>query len=243
MNRAGLLPSPNIWYWPEVYERENRAQDADGALWQALAEAADWTGADVLDVGCGDGYHLPRFARVARSVTGVEPYGACLERARRRTAGIPGVQVLPGLAQRLPVGASAADLVHARTAYFFGPGCEPGLAEANRVLRPGGTLAIIDVDGAASPYGEWLRAGTPGYRPARIEEFFVARGFSCRRVDTEWRFERRLDLEAALRVEFPPAVAARAIARTPGLAIPVRYRLRLRRKPTGPVVVPPWKTE
>jgi len=33
----GVLASPNIWNWPEVYERENQAVDADGALWAALA--------------------------------------------------------------------------------------------------------------------------------------------------------------------------------------------------------------
>ncbi|MBC8090574.1 MAG: SAM-dependent methyltransferase, partial [Pseudonocardia sp.] len=68
------IPSPNVWNWPEVYERENAAQDVDGAIWLALAEDAPWAGADVLDVGCGDGFHLPLFAREAASVIGVEPH-------------------------------------------------------------------------------------------------------------------------------------------------------------------------
>ncbi|MDQ3827364.1 MAG: class I SAM-dependent methyltransferase, partial [Actinomycetota bacterium] len=139
------------------------------------------------------------------------------------------VRVLAGCAQRLPLPDSSADLVHARIAYFFGPGCEPGLAEALRVLRPGGTLVIIDLDGAHCSYGEWLCAATPGYRPAVVEAFFADQGFHCRRVDTVWRFRDRGALEDALRIEFPPAVAARAIAQTPGLTIPVRYRLHTRR--------------
>ena len=61
------MPSPNIWNWPEVYEQENRAQDATGALWAALSAECPWDGADVLDVGCGDGFHLPRFAATART--------------------------------------------------------------------------------------------------------------------------------------------------------------------------------
>lgn len=239
--RDGLVPSPNIWYWPDVYERENHAQDADAALWAALVARADWVGADVLDVGCGDGFHLPAFAEAARSVTGIEPHGPCAQRARRRVRHLPAVRVLQGSAQRLPVADQSMDLVHARTAYFFGPGCEPGLAEADRVLRPGGTLAIIDLDGTAAPYGDWLRAATPGYHPTRVEEFFTAQGFDGRRVDTVWRFDRRADLEAALRVEFPPRVAARAIARIPGLTIPVRYRMHLRDKPAGLLRVPPWE--
>jgi hypothetical protein len=65
-----------------------------------------------------------------------------------------------------------------------------------------------------------------------VEAFFAAQGFDCRRVDTVWRFTDRGDLERALRIEFTPEVAARAIAQTPGLTIPVRYRLHLRHEST-----------
>ncbi|MGH3821926.1 MAG: class I SAM-dependent methyltransferase [Pseudonocardiaceae bacterium] len=231
MTDLGVLASPNIWNWPEVYERENQAVDADGALWAALAEQVDWSGADIVDVGCGDGFHLPRFAALARDVVGVEPHPPLVTRARQRVRDLPQVRVLAGCAQRLPLPDSSADLVHARIAYFFGPGCEPGLAEARRVLRPGGTLVVIDLDGTQAPYGAWLCAAAPRYRPAAVEAFFVAQGFACRRVDTVWRFRVRGDLEDALRIEFTPEVAARAIAQIPGLTIPVRYRLHLRHVP------------
>lgn len=239
MTEPGVLASPNIWHWPEVYERENQAVDADGALWAALADGIDWGGADVADVGCGDGFHLSRFAERARSVVGVEPHPPLVIRARRRVADLSGVRVLAGCAQRLPLPDSSVDLVHARVAYFFGPGCERGLVEARRVLRPGGIMVVIDLDGTHGPYGAWLRAAAPRYRPAAVEAFFAAQGFDCRRVDTIWRFRNRGDLEDALRIEFTPEVAARAIARTPGLTIPVRYRLHRRREPTA-VTVGHW---
>lgn len=232
----GVLPSPNIWNWPEAYERENLAQDADGALWRALAQLVRWGGRDVVDVGCGDGFHLPRFAATARSVVGVEPHLPLVTRARLRLRDQPGVRVVQGAAQRLPLPDATADLLHARTAYFFGPGCEPGLAEADRVLRPGGTLAVIDLDGGHPPYGDWLCAAAPRYRPARVERFFAAQGFSCHRVDVRWCFDRRRDLEDALRIEFTAEVAARAAAATPGLTIPVRYRLHVRHRPAGVLV-------
>ena len=44
MTDPGVLVSPNIWNWPEVYERENQAVDADGTLWAALADRIDWAG-------------------------------------------------------------------------------------------------------------------------------------------------------------------------------------------------------
>ena len=36
-----------------------------------------------------------------------------------------------------PTSAPAVDAVHAHWAYFFGPGCEPGLEDLDRVARPG----------------------------------------------------------------------------------------------------------
>ena len=236
MTKAGVtkaIPSPNVWSWPHVYEQENRVQDAGGAIWRALRESCPWDGADVLDVGCGDGFHLPVFAATAATVTGVEPHPELVRRARRRTAGSSNVTVVTGYAERTGLPGGSADLVHARTAYFFGPGCEPGLAEADRVLRPGGALAIVDLDVTRSPYGSWLRADVPGYDPAAVQRFFDRHGFDTIRVDTEWRFSDRESLRRVLRIEFSPAVARRAIAETVSLSIPVAYRLHVRRRPAG----------
>jgi len=131
----------------------------------------------------------------------------------------------------LPLPDSSVDLVHARTAYFFGPGCEPGLAEAERVLRPGGAIAIVDLDATAAPYGDWMRADIPHYDPVRAERFFARRGFSTRRIATRWAFEDRATLEAVLRIEFSRPVADAAIAATPGTGIAVGYRLHVRNTP------------
>ncbi|MGW0521052.1 class I SAM-dependent methyltransferase [Crossiella sp. NPDC003009] len=230
---AGVVPSPNIWHWPDVYETENRAQDTAGAIWRTLRAECDWTGLDVVDVGCGDGFHLPVFAELARSVLGVEPHPPLVERAVRRVAGLANVNVLAGSAQRIPLPDRSVDLVHARTAYFFGPGCEPGIAEALRVLRPGGALAVVDLDGSRPPYGKWLRADVPGYHPRRIEKFFTRLGFSLHRIETLWRFTDRESLVKVLSIEFSAKVAARAIADTAGLTIPVGYRLHVLRKSSG----------
>jgi SAM-dependent methyltransferase len=222
------IPSPNIWNWPEVYGAENRAQDAEGAIWAALRAAAPWEGRDVVDVGCGDGFHLPLFAGAA-SVTGVEPYAPLVARARARLAGHPQIRVVEAGAAALPLPDASVDVVHARTAYFFGRGCEPGLAEAQRVLRPGGVVAIIDLDATVPPYGAWMRADLPRYDPAAVEAFFTHEEFTLRRIPTVWRFPDRATRDAVLRIEFSRDVAERAIAATVGLEIPVGYRLHVRR--------------
>ncbi len=221
---AQPIPSPNIWNWPEVYEQENRAQDVHGAIWAALGDAVPWAGLDVVDVGCGDGFHLPVFAG-ASSVTGVEPHVPLVERGRAL-----GRPVRTGSATALPLPDASVDLVHARTAYFFGRGCEPGLAEAERVLRPGGAIAIVDLDATQGPYGRWMRADIPHYSPVAAERFFTSKGFSLLRIPTTWRFPDRPTCEAVLRIEFSQATADRALAETPGVEIPVGYRLHVRRK-------------
>lgn len=228
--RPESTPSPNIWHWPEIYELENTAQDRSGAIWATLADVADCRGLDVVDVGCGAGFHLPRFAATARSVVGIEPHPPLVELAASRVAAAPGVRVLRGLGQELPLPDDSADVVHARTACFFGPGCGVALIEANRVLRPGGVLVVVDLDASRSRYGEWMRADIPSYDPVAVEAFFAAQGFSLRRVSTRWVFDTRADLEAVLGIEFSPVVAARALAATPGLELEVAYRVHWRRR-------------
>jgi SAM-dependent methyltransferase len=227
------VPSPNIWHWPEIYEQENRAQDATGAIWAALRAAGDWAGLDVVDIGCGDGFHLPIFAETARDVVGVEPHPPLVRRAEDRVAALPNVRIVRAGAELVPLPDASVDVVHARTAYFFGPGCEPGLAEATRVLRPGGLLAIVDLDASRPLYGDWMRADLPRYDPASVERFFERWGFTLRRVDTEWRFPDRASLAAVLGIEFSAPVAARAVAATEGLSLPVGYRVHTLRKPGG----------
>ncbi|WP_305094671.1 class I SAM-dependent methyltransferase [Prescottella sp. R16] len=232
----GPIPSPNIWHWPHLYEVENRAQDVDGVVFGTLSEVADWRGRDVLDVGCGAGFHLPRFAAAARSVTGVEPHPPLVAAARERVAGLASVTVLPGSAEALPLPDACVDVVHARTAYFFGPGCGPGIVEAMRVLRPGGVLAIVDLDATVAPYGAWMRADLPHYDPAAVEAFFDAQGFTLRRVRTRWQFEDRATLRAVLGIEFSERIAQRAFTETPGVSLDVGYRIHTRVAPTGLVL-------
>lgn len=209
---AGVRPSPNIWHHTSTYEVENRAVDPDGHLAAALRETASWTGRTVLDLGCGSGFHLPWFAQDAAHVVGVEPHPPLVALAKRRTRRIPHVSVLQGTAQSIPLPDASVDVVHARWAYFFGPGAEPGLAEVNRVVRRGGTAMVIDNDATRSTFGAWFRRGYPGYDADEVERFWTAQGWSRRSLDMGWRFESWDDLEAVVRIEFDPDTADAVLA-------------------------------
>jgi SAM-dependent methyltransferase len=222
----GIRRSPNIWDNPAVYEIENHGVDRAGALWAAMPDRGDWAGRDVLDIGCGTGFHLPRFATTARTVTGVEPNAALAAIARRRVRRLPSVTVLDGVAGDLPLADASVDVMQARWAYFFGTGCEPGLAELDRVMRRGGTAYVIDNDAERSTFGGWFRRGFPDVDPVAVERFWSQHGWSRDRLEIAWTFDSRADFEAVVRIELPTAVAEEVIAGHPD-ATGVDYAVNL----------------
>jgi len=177
-----------------------------------MRSVCSWTGRTFLDVGCGTGHHLPRWAESAARVVGVEPHPSLAALARRRTRRIGTVTVLEGAAQELPLPDASVDVVQARWAYFFGPGCEPGLAELDRVVRRGGTAFVIDNDATRSTFGAWFRRGYPSVDSTAVERFWSQRGWTRVPVDMGWSFASRADLEAVVRIELPTAVAEEVLA-------------------------------
>jgi ubiquinone/menaquinone biosynthesis C-methylase UbiE len=195
-----------------------------------MSALADWTGRDVLDIGCGTGFHLPRFAESASRVTGVEPHPDLVALARRRTRRLPSVTVHQGTAQALPLPEASVDVVHARWAYFFGPGCEPGLDELDRVVRRGGVALVVDNDPTRSTFGGWFRRGYPKLPdPVVVERFWSTRGWTRTPVDMGWRFSSRADLEAVVRIELDAATAEAVLAEHEGVEVDYAVNLWVRR--------------
>ena len=212
-------PSPNIWHTPGLYELENLAADPHGRVVQAMREIGDWTGRTFLDIGCGTGFHLPQWATTAARVVGIEPHPPLVPLARRRTRRWPHVAVLQGAAEALPVPDASVDVAHARWAYFFGPGSEPGLRELDRVVRRGGTAFVIDNDPTRSTFGGWFARGFPEVDPVAVERFWSMHGWQRRSIDMGWSFASREDLESVVRIELPPAVAEEALASHTGTEV------------------------
>ena len=210
-------PAPNIRDAPELYELENQALDPEGRLLAAMREAAPWAGRRLVDLGCGTGFWLSTYTDAA-AVTGVEPDGALRAIATSRVAGLPGIDVVAGSAEHLPFGDASVDLVHARFAYFFGPGAERGFVEVGRVLRPGGVLIAVDNDHRRGEFADLLRRAAEGFATREqptIDAWWRQRGARKLTVLSEWRFVTHADLSAVLRNEFREGAAEEWLAAHP----------------------------
>jgi SAM-dependent methyltransferase len=215
MTFPDFRPAPNQGDGPDLYELENRAIDPAGLVLGAMRELAPWAGRTLVDLGCGSGYWLPGYAAEAGTVIGVEPDPALLTLAAARD---PRAAVRPGSAEHIPLSDASADVVHARLAYFWPPGCEAGLTEVLRVLTPGGTLVVVDNDQRAGEFAGLLRAAANSAlgRADVTDAWWAARGAVRTAVMSRWEFGSRSDFEAVLRLEFPAEVAGSWLAGHPG---------------------------
>ena len=115
------------------------------APWMASQlDYAGTTGRDVLDVGCGQGIDLVRYARTGARVTGIDLTPRHVELARRHleAAGLAG-KVVVGDAEQLPFDDDSFDRVSSNGVLHHTPDIAAALREIRRVLRPGGEARII----------------------------------------------------------------------------------------------------
>jgi hypothetical protein len=96
-----------------------------------------------------------------------------------------------------------------RTHYLAGR--EHLLEAAQVVLRPDGVLVVIDNDREWGESARLLEASpwaAPQSHAAVTDAWRAQRGASLTEVGSSWQFSSRADLEAALRLEFAPGLAA-----------------------------------
>jgi len=117
---------------------ERRHQDA-------LAELLPLPGAQVLDVGCGNGRITRLVAALGAKVIGIDPGERQLERARAEPT-VAGERYIKGVAEDLPAADASADGVLFFNSLHHVPveKMDTALAEAHRVLKPDGWLCIAE---------------------------------------------------------------------------------------------------
>jgi SAM-dependent methyltransferase len=119
-------------------------------------ELAKYASGRVLDVGAGGGTVAARLVLDgARCVVALDPSPAQVRRATRLAARVPGLNTCLGSAEAIPFDDATFDSVVSSCAWKHWPRPEIGVAECLRVLRPGGTLALIEIDGTVTPELFW----------------------------------------------------------------------------------------
>ncbi|MGE0447908.1 MAG: ArsR/SmtB family transcription factor, partial [Vicinamibacterales bacterium] len=120
-----------------------------GRSWAAWARALGHLlpPLDVVDIGCGDGYLTLETARWARHVIGIDRSEEVLDRAkalatRRR---VTNVEWKKGELARLPLHDDSMDVAIISQSLHHANDPERAIAEAVRVLKPGGRLLILDL--------------------------------------------------------------------------------------------------
>jgi ubiquinone/menaquinone biosynthesis C-methylase UbiE len=105
-------------------------------------------GAHVLEVGCGTGVLTRRLAEMPNigKIVGVDPAPALIGEARRLAAGLDKVSFEEADGRNLPFEPDLFDVVVFDSTLSHVPSPERAIAEAFRVLRPRGTLAVFDGD-------------------------------------------------------------------------------------------------
>ena len=109
-------------------------------------------GSRVLEVGCGTGAvtrTLAAWPGVA-AVVGIDPSPVLVERARDLAAHLANISFQVGDARALPFEAASFDVVVFHTALCHIAQPQDAVAQAFRVLRPGGTVAAFDGDYATA---------------------------------------------------------------------------------------------
>lgn len=156
-----------------------------------LVDFDAWRGRDVLDVGCGAGVEVVRFARGGARVRGVDLSGSAVSLTRQNLAqqGLrAGLAVADG--EALPFRDESMDFVYAHGVMQYTTDGRKLATECRRVLRPGGR-ALFQVYNRVS----WLTLLSAVSRVGlEHEDAPVLRKYSAEEFKTDLAGFRKVDL-------------------------------------------------
>ena len=197
----------------DEYELLVSREDYQENIFAALSQIRPLGGLDVVELGAGTGRLTCMLAPVVRTIQAYDASGHMLEVAvaRLRKSGLHNWRTAVADHRALPVGDQVADLVISGWSIVYTVvwyqetwrrELGRALAEMKRVLRPGGTMIILET------LGTGYETPTP---PDEMRAYYAyleeEAGFSSTWMRTDYRFESLEEAEALTRFFFGDALA------------------------------------
>jgi ArsR family transcriptional regulator len=188
----------NAEAWPDAVAGEMERHYSPGRTWEATAHGFLSLArlGDVLDAGSGDGTIAQMIAPRARSVTCLDRSEKMIAAARQRLARSKNVTFAVGDVQRMPFEARAFDAVLLFNVLTHAEDPARAVAEAARVLRPDGLLAIVTLaphkhPDVTAPYGDVH----PGFSTEKLRGMLKRAGFTVENCEITSREKRAPNFE------------------------------------------------
>lgn len=206
--------------YQELVSREDYAHN----LAPALSQIRPLAGLDVVELGAGTGRLTCLIAPQVKSIQAFDASASMLQvaKAKLERSGLHHWRVAVADHRQLPISDASADLILAGWTIAqlvawnlatWQTQVAPVLAEAQRALRPGGTIVIIETLGTGY--------ATP-YRPDKLAPYYSwleERGFASTWIRTDFQFESLAEAKALLDFFFGEAMAEEMVNKH-GIIVP-----------------------
>lgn len=131
-------------------------------------------GLSIVDIGCGEGRFCRKLLALGASVTGVDPVEDLIETARARDKS-GGYSV--GSGTRLPLRDAQFDVAILYLVLIDIKDFEQAILETKRVLKPGGRVLVVNLNGFATTQAPaWLRNEVGEPQHVAVDNYFVIKG-------------------------------------------------------------------